>query len=549
MRKSLRPFAVVVLTQLLLAFNISTLKISIDAIVASYGTTPNAVKSAIIIYSLVVAACIMVGAKVSAALGPRRVFRKTMLLFALAMLAMVLSTDALMMILAQATAGAAAAVLGPTAIMLVAEHYAGAQTKMLGWLSAARSASLIGAFLIAGALATWSDWRLTYVLLLILTLLAYALGEKLDVRSAAGAVPALGIDKIGFALLVCAVTLLGFGFGNLSDWGVLRAAPGAPLGALNISPALVLIVCGLLVSKALIVWSRKLRAAGRAPLVSPELVGTPLERAVLLSIFTIGAVSSGVTFLIPLYIEIVQGRNSVYTALALTPFTAASFAAAILVVRIPARIALSRIARLAFVLVAAGLMLLGAVIRNDWSDLTVITSLTLTGAGEGTLVTLLFKLLAAASPREAAADVDPLCSAMSHLAVGVGTAVAGALVIGLLSASVHRDLALDPAFAATLRAHVDLDKVDFVSNDQLRRALERSNIAPQHVDAAVRINTQARLRALKTSFFALAALALLAVIPCARIHDEDLRTNSRGGRSDGALRRRDQPVSGPSLPG
>ena len=548
MRKSLRPFAVVVLTQLLLAFNISTLKISIDTIVASYGTTPNAVKSAIIIYSLVVAACIMVGAKVSAALGPRRVFRKTMFLFALAMLAMVLSTDALTMILAQATAGAAAAVLGPTAIMLVAEHYPDVQTKMLGWLSAARSASLIGAFLIAGALATWSDWRLTYVLLLILTLLAYALGEKLDVRSA-GAVPALGIDKIGFALLVCAVTLLGFGFGNLSDWGVLRAAPGAPLGALNISPALVLIVCGLLVSKALIVWSRKLRAAGRAPLVSPELVGTPLERAVLLSIFTIGAVSSGVTFLIPLYIEIVQGRNSVYTALALTPFTAASFAAAILVARIPARIALSRVARLAFVLVAAGLMLLGAVIRNDWSDLTVITSLALTGAGEGTLVTLLFKLLAAASPREAAADVDPLCSAMSHLAVGVGTAVAGALVVGLLSASVHRDLALDPAFATTLRAHVDLDKVNFVSNDQLRRALERSNIAPEHVDEAVRINTQARLRALKTSFFALAALALLAVIPCARIHDEDLRTNSRGGRSDDSLRRRDQPLSGPSFPG
>ncbi len=74
----------------MLAFNISTLKISIDAIVATYGTTANTVKSAIITYSLVVAACIMVGAKVSAALGARRVFRKTIALFALAMLAMVL---------------------------------------------------------------------------------------------------------------------------------------------------------------------------------------------------------------------------------------------------------------------------------------------------------------------------------------------------------------------------------------------------------------------------------------------------------------------------
>ncbi len=43
------------------------------------------------------------------------------------------------MIFAQAIAGAAAAVLGPTAIMLVAEHYAiDLQAKVLGWLSAAR---------------------------------------------------------------------------------------------------------------------------------------------------------------------------------------------------------------------------------------------------------------------------------------------------------------------------------------------------------------------------------------------------------------------------
>lgn len=550
---SWRPFAVVVLTQLLLAFNISTLKISIDAIVATYGTTANTVKSAIIIYSLVVAACIMVGAKVSAALGARRVFRKTMALFALAMLAMVLSTDAFMMIFAQAIAGAAAAVLGPTAIMLVAEHYAAdLQAKMLGWLSAARSASLICAFLIAGAFATWSDWRLTYVLLLLLTLLAYVLSENLGVRTSSGTLRTLIIDKIGFALIVCAVTLIGLGFGNLTDWGVLRATPRAPLSALNISPALLLIICGLLLVKAFMVWSLKQRAAGHSPLVSPELIGAPLERAVLLAIFTIGAVSSGVTFLIPLYIEIVQGRNSVYTALALMPFTVASFVAALLVARAPSRLALSRVARLAFMSVAAGLMLLGAVIRNDWSDYVVIASLGLAGAGEGTLITLLFRLLASTTPREAAADVDPLCSAMSHLAVGIGTAMAGALVIGLLSSSVHRDLALDPTFAATLRTNVDLDKVYFVSNDHLRQALERSSVAPELVDEAVRINTQARLRALKTSFFALAILALLAIIPCARIHDEEIRTNSRGGHSDdspGDSPRRDQPLSGPSLPG
>lgn len=532
------PLAVVAMTQLLLAFNISALKISIDSIVASYGTTANAVKAAIIIYSLVVAACIMVGARLGAVLGARRVLRTTIAIFALAMLAMVLSTDVVTMIIAQAAAGAAAAVLGPTAIVLIAEHYSADQrATVLGWLSGVRSLSLICAFLIAGALATWSDWRITYVLLLILAAVAYKLSEKVGERSTSSIAQPLVIDTVGFALVVCAVALIGLGFGHLTDWGVLRATPQAPLSVLRLSPALVLIACGILLVKAFLIWARKRRAAGRPPLISPELIGSPRERTALLSIFTIGAVSSGVTFLIPLYIEIVQGRNSLYTALALMPFTAASFVAAVLVARVPGHIALSRVARLAFLLVGAGLTLLAAVIRNDWSNFMVIASLALAGAGEGALVTMLFKLLASTTPSEAAADVDPLCSAMSHLAVGVGTALAGALVVGLLSSSVHRDVNLDPTFAATLRANVNLDRVYFVSNDQLRQVLERSNIAAEYVDEAVRINTQARLRALKTSFFALAVLALLAAIPCARMHDQE----TTGRRPYRARRRKTVP--------
>src|SRR5690606_24722495 len=117
------------------------------------------------------------------------------------------------------------------------------------------------------------------------------------------------------------------------------------------------------------------RRAGQAPLVSPELFGGPSERAALFSIFTIAAVGSAVTFLIPLYIEVVQGRNSVYTALALAPYTICAFAGALLCSRMHGRIRTRRTARVSFLGLAIGLALLAAVIRNDWSDLGVVTSL------------------------------------------------------------------------------------------------------------------------------------------------------------------------------
>ena len=60
---------------------------------------------------------------------------------------------------------------------------------------------------------------------------------------------------------------------------------------------------------------------------------------------------------------------------------------------------------------------------------------------------------------------------------------------------------------------VELDNVDFVSNDQLEEALSDTTATPEQVDEAVRINTEARLRALKLAFLVLAGVALLAIIP------------------------------------
>lgn len=544
-RLSWSPLIVISITQILLAFNLTALKVSIDAIVSTYQASPSAVKNAIVVYSLVVASCVLIGAKVATVFGARRVFRITIALFGGAMLAMVVGTDARVMMIAQAAAGAAAAVLGPTAIVLAARHYADVRSKVAAWLTGVRSASLICGFLIAGALATWSDWRLTYVLLLILAVVAFKLSDELLESSARVEPGSLAIDKVGFMLTVAALWLIGIGCENLLDWGVLFAKPQAPFSVVMLSPAFVAIAFGILLVKAFLVWSRKQRMAGHSPLVSPELFGGPSERAALFSIFTIAAVGSAVTFLIPLYIEVVQGRNSVYTALALVPYTIAAFAGALLCSRMRGRIRTRRTARISFFGLAIGLALLAAVIRNDWSDLGVVTSLAIVGAAEGALMTLLFKMLASMVRGDTAAEVDPLCSATTHLAIGVGTALAGALAVGLLSASVHSGLRSDPEFAEALRAHVNLDSVTFVSNDRLREVLERTNASAAHIDEALRINTQARLRALKQSFLALSMLALVALVPYVRARGGKPRQRSHDKESGSSAH--EEPFSGPPM--
>jgi MFS family permease len=510
-RTSWMPLVVVAIAQVLLAFNITALKISIDAIVVSYAAPASAVKTAIVAYSLVVASCIAVGARAASRFGSKRVFRTMTALFAVSMLAIVLSNSARTMIVAQMFAGIAAAAISPTSAVLIADNYSdGQRAKALSLLSAVRSLSLAPAFLLAGILVTWSSWRIPFAILSLLAASAFWFGAGLssvehrsDTR----------IDAIGFLLALFAIFMIGMGFNSLNDWGFVRATSGAPFSIGRLSPAPFLILAGVALIKVLVVWSHRCRAGGRSVLIAPEILGTPQGRSVLFSIFTIGTVSAAVTFLIPLYIEVVQGRNSLHTALAMIPFTLSSVAAAILIGRLHNDRHLRFIGRYGFLVLAVSLALLGTSIRNDWSDYSVIISMSLAGFGEGALATLLLRLILMETPREDAGDTEPLCSATSHLAVAVGTAFSGALVIALLGLTVQRQLSSIPDVAEGLRAHVNLDRVAFVSNDHLLQVLKSTSIAPEHLSEAVRINTQARLQALKISFFTLSGIALFAFVP------------------------------------
>jgi hypothetical protein len=92
-------------------------------------------------------------------------------------------------------------------------------------------------------------------------------------------------------------------------------------------------------------------------------------------------------------------------------------------------------------------------------------------------------------------------------------------LIGVLSASVMRDLIDNPVISKDLKAQVDLDDINFVSNDHLLEVLQETTAGPEQVTEAVRINTEGRSRALKICFLALTGLALVAIFPAGRLPD------------------------------
>jgi hypothetical protein len=213
----------------------------------------------------------------------------------------------------------------------------------------------------------------------------------------------------------------------------------------------------------------------------------------------------------------VQGRTPLATAIAMMPFNLTVFFSAMLIVNVYDRLTPRQIGRYGFACCTVGLVWLAFVVRNDWSEVPVLFGLVLFGIGQGSLVTLLFNVLVTSSPKALAGDVGSLRGTTQNLASAVGTAVAGALMVGLLSSIALGKITASPVLTPELQAEVDLDNITFVSNERLRSALERTSGSPQQVEEAVRVNTEARLRALKIGLLIMAGLALIAIIPAGRL--------------------------------
>jgi MFS family permease len=372
----------------------------------------------------------------------------------------------------------------------------------------------VTAFFLAGALGTWIGWRWAFGIVIPFTAVVLLLSFRLK---PVPKIPNVKIDWVGVVLAAVAIIFISVGFSNLNSWGLLLAKAAAPLAPLGLSPAPILIVLGVIGVQLFIAWAQRRQAAQQTPLLSLEVIDSSQEQAAVFSMMSIVILGNALTFLVPLYIQMVQGRNSFDTSVAMIPYQLAVFAAAISIVRVFDRLSPRQIARKAFMLVSVGMVVLAIVMNNEWGTLPVICGLILVGLGQGSLVTLLFNVLVTASPKELAADVGALRGTVNNLAAGVGTALAGALVVGILSLAIQRGVVDHPTIPPELIQQVNLDEITFVSNDRLESSLANTTATPEQVAEAVTINAAARLRALKLSFFTLAALALLVIVPSRRL--------------------------------
>jgi len=117
-------------------------------------------------------------------------------------------------------------------------------------------------------------------------------------------------------------------------------------------------------------------------------------------------------------------------------------------------------------------------------------------------------------PDEQSGEVGGLQNTVTNLGASIGTALSGAVLIAALTTSLVAGIQNNPAVPADIKskAKTELSSgVPFLSDKDLRAALEKAGIPNSTADEIVKENATARIDALRSSLSVIAVIALIAL--------------------------------------
>jgi Na+/melibiose symporter-like transporter len=226
-------------------------------------------------------------------------------------------------------------------------------------------------------------------------------------------------------------------------------------------------------------------------------------------------IQAGLFFVVPLFLSIALGLSAVETGVRLLPLslTLLLFAAGVPKLRPDANP--RRVVNLGFISLFAGLVLLVALLDYGAGPEIVTWPLLLAGSGLGAMASQLGSVTVSAVPDEQSGEVGGLQNTGTQLGASIGTALAGAVLISALTASFFTGIQNNPDVPDRVASKATTELaggIPFLSDADLKAALDEAHVPPATADAVVEENAQSRIDGLRAAVSILALFALVALL-------------------------------------
>jgi MFS family permease len=500
-RREQRLAVLLAMAMFVLVVDTSLMNVSISAVVADLDTTVSGVQSAIALEALVSAAFILIGSKVGDLVGRKRAYVLGLLGYAVGAVAMTLAQGLVAIVVFWALIGGlGASLLLPAMQSLIHGNFTGdAQKKAYAIVGAAAAIAAAVGPLLGGAITTYLSWRIGFLMeAVIIAVVLAGLGLVRD----APYTGSRATDPVGGVLSVVGMGGIVLGILVWQEGGESVAA---------------LLVIGALGLAALVAWLRRRGRAGRPTLIDPGLFSSGVFRLGISQQLLQQVALGGLMISLPIFLQMVLEYDAMGAGLSIAPLSLSMFVVALLAGRRSGGRP-TRIIRLGFALLLIGTVALIPIVPRAGSGWSLLVPLTIAGCGLGLLVSQLNNYTLSPISEERVSEAAGVNSAGGSFGLSFGLAFAGAIMLATLSATftaMARDsTVLDPREQEQVADALE-DDAQVMTNDRLDDLLAGQPEAT--VDEIVRINTDARPRALQVALLVPLLAALLGLFNAFRM--------------------------------
>ena len=499
--------------QFVMALDSSVMNVSIATVAQDVGTSVTGIQSAIAAYTLVMAVLMTPGGKVGAMIGRKRAFMIGCVIYGCGSFITSIAPNLTVLLLGWSfLEGVGAALILPAIVALVAVNFAEKQRPAAyGLVAAAGAIAIALGPLIGGVATTYFSWRWVFVGEIVLIVVILMLARRM-----ADAPPNRGtrIDLVGAVLSALGLGSFVYGVLRSDEWGWFKPKPGEPAW-FGISPVVWLLLAGIFVMWLFFRWEDRLMQRGQEPLVDPTLLKNRELSGGLTMFFFQYLIQMGVFFIVPLYLSVALGLSALATGVRILPLSLTLLLAAVGIPRLFPKASPRAVVRIGLLAMIVGAVVL--MVTLDISSGAEVTTvpLLLVGLGMGALASQLGAVVVSAVPQERSAEIGGVQNTVTNLGASIGTALAGSVMIAVLTSSFLTNVQESPAIPADVKNQATTQLsggVPFVSDAQLQSALDEAGADTELAQAALDANSDAQIDGLKAALAILVLTGLIGLI-------------------------------------
>jgi MFS family permease len=517
--------------QFIMVLDSTVMNVSIEKVIEDLDTKVATMQLAIATYTLTTAALMMVGGKVGDIIGRRLAFRIGLITFGAGALITALAPNMGILILGWSILEAVgAALMIPAIIALLASNYEGAD-RVIAFGAIGGIAGAAGACgpIIGGWVATVGSWRDVFAGEAVITVCL--LGVSTIIRDAPLGRDRPRLDVVGGLLSAGGLALAVLGIVQSSTWGWITPKEPLTIGGTNIEPlglSIVpfLILAGLILVACFALWEKRMARRGGDTLVDLAMLRLPQLRAGLGTTAVMFLCLGGIFFLMPLYLQIVLGKDPLQTGIDLLPMSLGVFFVAMGASRLSTKVAPRTLIQLGLLFVAAGAGLLIITIDSTFDSVPFAGSVLVVGIGLGLVASQVTNVNLASAGPDKTSETGGLQGTAQNLGSALGTALIGSLLLSVLTATFDHRVEGDTALPYGPRHEVSEKTsrgLQFLPAEEAAAGLQRKGVPKPIVSQLESNYATSQVDALKIAIGGVAAIALLGLGVTRRLPSNPLR--------------------------